>query len=185
MPSSAVSTVEGHVNRAIDFYNTPSKYFSIGKTTEWSPRDIDIPNVNDLTSDDNPPEPSPDGDLTDVLGYKIVESLFLVYPDPSGEIKYNNLTWKIAKSIEDAKEHKARWVYMSSWLKWDDLVVDISYRQVGVVTGLVRKEGVSTTKSSVMNSEVEDRGTLQVIFNRTPVYRLSTQREQLVAVVEF
>lgn len=180
----AVSTVQGHVSRALDFYRTPNIYFSIGKTTEWSPDD-DLPNVNALTSDENPPDPSPEGDVVDVRGYKKVDSIFLVYPDPSGELTYNGIKWKIVTNPDDAQTYGARWVYIASWLAYSELDTDIAYRQIGVFSNLIKKSTVAASKTAIVPDEVEDRGILQIIYNRTPVYRMSTQKEQLIAIIEF
>lgn len=180
----AVSIIEGHVSRAIDFYNTQNKYFSIGKTTPWSPQD-DLPNVSASTSETNPPTPSPSGVLTNIVGFKKVESTYLVYPDATGELTYNGRKWKIVNDITQAVQLGARWVYLSTWLSYSELNPDISYRQIGVLTGLQKKSTVAENKYALSPAEVQSMGILQTIYNRTPVYRLSTQREQLIAIIEF
>lgn len=79
----AIATTQGHVQRAIEFYNKLGKYFVVGGTTPWE----------DETS---PPTPSiEDYKLNDVVGLKKVDNCHLVIPDDSGTISYRTQNWKI------------------------------------------------------------------------------------------
>lgn len=179
----AISALSGHVSRAVDFYNAQDIYFSIGKTTAWSPDST--PTSTELTNDENPPDPRMDDTLLELVGYKRVESKFLVYPDPTGEILCNDRKWKIVTDPAQAQEVGARWVYLSSWLMYSELPTDISYRQLGIFTGLVKAEGVPSGKSALLPNQVSDPGALQAIYNRKPVYRDAAQREQITAIIAF
>lgn len=179
----ASSTVTGHVSRALDFYSTSDIYFGIGKTTSWSSNST--PTSNATNNDDNPPEPTSTDTLQEVLGYKKIESKFLVYPDNTGEITCNGRKWKIVTDPSEALSLGARWVYLASWLLYDEIPTDSSYRQVGVFSGLVKKDSVASGKSALAPSEVEDQGVLQAIYHRKPVYRDANQREQLIAIITF
>lgn len=55
----AVTTLKGHVSRALDFYNKPDIYMGIGKTTPWE-------------DEYNPPTPATTDELTEPAGYKKV-----------------------------------------------------------------------------------------------------------------
>lgn len=167
----AVTTLKGHVSRALDFYNKDNIFMGVGKVTPWS-------------DDYTPPVPDPTDDLLEPAGYKEVESKFLVVPDPEGELTYRRTKWKIVKP-EDALEQGARWVFLSTFLTYEELPTDISYRQIGAFTGLIRDEKVPAGKVSLLPTEVSDQGILEVLDNRTPIYREADQREQLVLIIEF
>lgn len=79
----ALAVDGGHVSRAIDFYNSPGKYFIIGGTTAW----------DDETSPDAP-SPS-EFKLRDVVGLKRVDTIHLVIPSDDGSIHYRDQNWKI------------------------------------------------------------------------------------------
>lgn len=179
----ASSTVAGHASRALDFYNTADIYFGIGKTTSWS--SDSTPTSTALNNDDNPPEPTSTDILQEVIGYKKVESKFLVYPDDTGEITCAGRKWKIVTNPADIYSVGARWVYLASWLRYDELPTEYSYRQVGVFSGLKRGEGVAPGKTALLSNEVTDPGILQAIYHRKPVYRDPNQRELLTTILTF
>lgn len=179
----AVGSLSGHVSRAVDFYNAANLYFSIGKTTPWD--ENSTPTSTALNSDDNPPDPTIDDTVLELVGYKKVESKFLVYPDPEGEIVCNGRNWKVCTNPDDAVEKGARWVYLSSWLLYNELPTSISYRQIGVFSGLKKKDSVPAGKTALLPDEVDDPGLQQVLYNRKPIYRDPNQREQLTAIITF
>lgn len=79
----AIATNQGHVNRAIEFYNRVSKFFSIGRTTAWD-------------DDSNPPAPTTGMYAIDELvGFKKVDNCYLVIQDPNGTIDYRTEKWRI------------------------------------------------------------------------------------------
>lgn len=169
----AVTLLRGHVSRALDFYNKTSIYFGIGKTTPWE-------------DEYNPPTPVNTDEMQEAAGYKKVESKFLVIPDEdgTGELTYRNTKWKIVP-YDQALDRGARWVYISSYVAYNEFPIDMSYRQVGVFTGLTAKSSVATGKTNLLPSEVEDTGIPEVLDNRTPVYREADQREKLIVIIEF
>lgn len=179
----ASSTVAGHASRALDFYNTQDIYFGIGKTSNWSADST--PTSNEFTNDDNPPEPTSTDTLQEVVGYKKVESKFLVYPDDTGEITCAGRKWKIVTNPADIYAVGARWVYLASWLRYDELPTEYSYRQVGIFSGLARLGTVHPGKTALLPNEVQDQGILQAIYHRKPVYRDPNQRELLTTILTF
>lgn len=179
----ASSVISGHVSRALDFYNTSNIYFGLGKTTSWSSEST--PTSNPTNNDENPPEPTSTDTLQEVLGYKKVESKFLVYPSDEGEIECAGRKWKIVTDPADVYELGARWVYLASWLLYDELPTEYSYRQVGIFSGLVRSESVAAGKTALLASQVTDPGILQAIYHRKPVYRDPNQRELLTTILTF
>lgn len=79
----AIAVNGGHVSRAIDFYNTPGKYFIIGgANTAWE----------DETAPDSPAVT--DFKLKDVVGLKKVDNVYLVIPDENGSISYRKQNWR-------------------------------------------------------------------------------------------
>lgn len=167
----AVTTIKGHVSRALDFYNKSSIFFCLGRTTAWS-------------DENNPPVPLNTDDLEEPSGYKLIESKFLVIPDTNGSITYRDSRWSIVP-YDKALEKGARWLYLSSYISYDEFPVDLVYRQIGVYTGLVKNPSVPSGKSNLLPSEVSNPGILEVLDNRTPVYRELDQREKLSIIIEF
>lgn len=180
----AICTVMGHVARAIDFYHKKDMYFCIGKTSSWSRDDLgdEFSEVTDY--DANPPVPKNTDTILELAGYKKVESAFLVVPDDSGDLEYRSTKWKIVTE-EEAPKQGARWVYISSYLSYNELPTDIAYRQIGVVSGVEAKEGIPSSKFALLPEEVEKEGLLEVIDNRKPVYRDMDIREHLKLIIEF
>lgn len=167
----AVTTIDGHVSRALDFFNKDSIHFAIGRTSSWE-------------NEFNPPTPLPTDEMEDPLGYKQVESKFMVVPDENGSITYRNEKWRIVDKNE-ALDNGSKWVYLATYVAYDELPTNVSYRQIGVYTGLKRNSGVPEGKYNLLPTDVQDPGILEVLDNRTPVYRESDQREQLILILEF
>lgn len=171
----AVVTIKGHVSRAIDFYEKTNIYFCIGRTTPWQ-------------NEDSPPVPKNTDDMEEPIGYKVVESKFLVIPvtndyDPY-ELTYRDTKWKIVNE-EEALDMGARWVYITSYIAYDEFSVDSIYRQIGVYTRLKKKDDIPDSKSALLPEEVTDPGILEILDNRKPIYRELDQREKLAVVIEF
>ncbi len=174
----AVTTYRAHVNRALDFFAKTQVYFAIGKTTPWAPDDMNPPN-----------EDSDAIDIDEIIGYKKVEGVFMVRPinpgngETTGDFQYRDEEWKIIP-VEDALEEGARWVYVDTTIRFDELPLGF-YRQVGVYTGLTLASGVSASKYNLLPAEVEDNGVLEVIDNRQPSNRQIDQKEKLSLILEF
>lgn len=175
----ATVTRDGHVNRAIDFYNKQdSTYFVLGKSTAWE-------------DETNPPVPAYTDHIEEVLGYKKAESVFLVREAPAGSVStdpdivtYQNSLWQIV-SKDDAIELGARWVYIASYISFNELSVDLIYRQIGVNTGLVPNDDVPSGQYALTPEQVKEPGVLECIDNRRPVYRQADQQERIIIIIEF
>ena len=169
----AITTLKGHVARAIDFYDKDDIYFVIGHTEAWD-------------DEENPPVPKNTDEIEDPAGYKKAESKFLCRPardEEHGEITYRGGSWKIIDR-EQALEEGARWVYVMSYIAYEEFSTDIVYRQIGLITGL-KPTGGKETEPALQPEDVENEGLLEVIDNREPVYRGIDQREQLSIIREF
>lgn len=79
----AIAVTQGHVQRAIDFYNKDGKFFVIGGTRPWTDEaSPDTPDINEYK-------------LLDTVGYKKVDNCYLVVPDEKGTISYRTQNWRI------------------------------------------------------------------------------------------
>lgn len=166
----ACVTLQGHVSRAVDFYNKGDIYFGIGRTTEW-------------VDEKNPPTPGIESVVEELVGFKRVESKYFVVPDENGEITYKDSRWAIVPA-EEAVSRGARWVYLNCFIAFSELPTDISYRQIGVYSGMKISEGYESVYA-LYPENVVDTGVLEIIDNRKPIYRSADLREQLSIIIEF
>lgn len=168
--SSACSTKGFHVNRAIEFYKKSRIYFALAKESEW-------PGAT-------PPDPDYYDELEQPWGYKRVETKYLVVPDDQhGTILYQNRKFRIVTETQ-AKAEGARWVYCMSYVNYDELPFK-TYHQVGVVTNIVTKEGVSEGAYALTPDMIEDPGDLEILNNRRGIGREADMREQIAVIIEF
>lgn len=168
---AAVMTTNGHVKRALSFFNESSIFVGIGRTAAWS--------------DDMKP-PAPTGSETGLetpVGYKKILNKKMVKPDPNGTIRYRGQNWKEVSS-SSAYNEGAKWVLVEAFLEYDELPVDVEYRQVGVFTGLQASSG-NTSKDALLPSQVASLGHMEVIDNRKPEVRDIDKKEGIVVIVEF
>ena len=168
----AIVTLAGHVSRALEFYKRTDIFYGIGGLQSWELEDVpETPNIEDT--------------IDDIAGYKRVETMFMVYPDPeNGTLKYRDSRWSYC-TPEEAYEKGARWVYLMSYIAYTELPTNISYRKIGIYTGLTLKEDVPNGTYAVLPEMVEKPGILEVIDYRKPIYREADTREQLVVILEF
>ena len=75
--------------------------------------------------------------------------------------------------------------YISTELSYDELPTDKPYRQVGIYTGLKKVGSVQGNVYNLLPNQVSDKGLLEVIHFRKPVYRDSDVREKLKIILEF
>jgi len=167
----ATTTINGHVSRALDFFERNDIYFAIGHPDPWA--------------DDNyPPAPTIDTqDITVPIGFKKVENIYLVVPDEQGSIVYRDKRWRVVPK-DQAIAQGARWVYIECTLRYDELPLT-DYRQIGVYSRLKVKAETPTGKLNLLPTDVESRGILEIIDNRKRVTRQVDQKENLTIVVEF
>lgn len=168
----AVTTLSGHVCRAIDFFNDDTVYLGVGKQSAWE--------------DENNPD-APTVTMTEIqepIGFKKVEKKYLIIPDDeNGSIIYRDGKWSIVP-LSEAYIKIARWVYIECTLNYDEIPLGV-YRQVGVLSGLQKADGVAETKNALSASEVASQGHLLVVDNRIPTTRQKYQRETLSFIIEF
>jgi len=168
----AVVTYKGHTKRAINWYNQEDIYFGIGGTEPWE-------------DESTPPAPKPDDEITDIICVKKVEQkYYVIESETEGTVVYRGRKFKIL-SEEEAIEQNCRWVFISTWLNYGEAPVGVSYRKIGVYTGLERKEGVPSGKFILLPDEIEDYGTLEVISNETATIRSESKRDRVAVIIEF
>jgi hypothetical protein len=112
-----VTTIGGHVARAIDFQARQDVYAVLGKSSPW------VPTAQDPTlSDENPPVPSPAAvNLDDpVVVKKCV--LNLVVPDAAGSITAYGQKWRLVTPAE-APTLGARWVLVTASFDYNEAPV--------------------------------------------------------------
>lgn len=168
----AISTVYGHVARALEFFNRTDVYFCIGRTSAWPV--------------ENTP-PAPDVNIQDVeepAAYKKVTEKKMVVPDEAnGTIVYMGNKYREVSS-GNAETEKSRWVYVSIELVGVEAPI-VSFRQVGLYSRLQVKSTVPAGKVVLLPADILDTGLLEIIDNRKVTHRQEDQSERLSFIVEF
>lgn len=167
----AVVTIKGHVSRALEFYSKTDLFIGIGKQTPWANESL-------------PPVPLMTDDLLEPVGYKKVETRGMVIPDEAGDIIYRGQRWRIVP-LEDAISLGARWVYMACWISYDELPVNVSYRQLACIKGVVPIAGLPSGQYTFLPSQVSNVGITEILSNEVPTYRSIDKREKLAIIAEF
>lgn len=167
--SAACTTKDFHVNRAKEFYSKGRLFFALAKEEDWEDSQVQTPNYNT--------------ELEGVWGYKRVETKYLVVPDENGDLVFQRQRFRIV-SPDEANEQGARWLYIMSYVNYDELPFK-TYHQIGIVSDVTFKEGVAEGTMAVTPDEVEFPGYLEIINNRKGVGREPDLREQLALVIEF
>ena len=87
MSSNTTSTTFSHSSRAYDMFLSNSLYYGIGHQSPWD-------------DDNNPPLVNyNDLDIYQVIGYKKVEDVYMVVPDPNGSIIYRDSQWRVISPV--------------------------------------------------------------------------------------
>ena len=166
----SITTIGGHIARALDLFNHNDLWFCIGKPTTW-------------TDEANPPSPVTSlTDVPEIVGFKKAEHVYLVVPDEAGDIYYRDGRWRIVP-MNDAVASQARWVFVECNLRYDELPLS-PYRVVGLYSGLVPVEGTPAGTVALIPNQVESKGILEVVDYRKVVNRQLDQRENLCIIVE-
>lgn len=171
-----VTTIVGHVSRAISFYELQNVYFALGKQTPWA--------ANEHDPDFSAPLPSVEAkNLEELIGMKRVDVKSLVVPDDSGTIVYRDQTWRKI-SPEEAIELGAHWVYIESQIYYEDLPA-VEYRQIGVFSRTVPNDDVSIEKRILLPEDIKSMGILEVLDQRKVVTRNEDSRDTFSMIIEF
>ena len=169
-----VTTTVGHVSRAISFFELPNIYFGLGKTTPWE---------NESDPSFSVPLPSVEKtSLDELIGMKKVSVKSLVYPDDAGTIVYRDKTWRKI-SADEAVRLGAHWVYIEAQVLYNDLPA-VAYRQIGVFSRVQPKQTVSDP-STLLPSDIENQGILEIFDQRKVVTRNEDSRDIFSMIIEF
>lgn len=165
------SVINMRVWQALSLVLSANVWIGLGRTSIWG-------------TPDKPPEIDPLAtELNEFLAFKKAETLALVVPDNEGEIEHLGQNWRTVSPV-DARAENARHVYISAWLKYDELPV-VTYRQTGVFVDVVLKETTPPGRLILLPNEVQDIGYLLALNNRTPVERAADQKELVEFIIEF
>lgn len=169
-----ITTIIGHVNRAICFYELPNVFFAIGKQSKWEGEDEEgfsapLPSVNAR-------------ELEELIGMKRVTIKSLVIPDDEGTIVYRDQVWRRV-SIEEAIEKGGHWVYIEASVNYDEMPA-VAYRQIGVFSRVKAKEGMETS-DLLLPKDIENVGILEILDQRKVVTRNEDSRDTFSMIVEF
>ena len=167
----SVVTYRGHTKRAVNWYNQDNIYLAIGRTTPWEDENF-------------PPYPEPSDNLEELICCKKIEQKYYVIQDDNGTIFYRGKMYRVLTE-EEAFENNCRWVFCSCWLNYDEAPINISYRQIALLTDVVRKEGVPEGQYVLLPEEIENLGDLEVLANDTVTARSASKRERLAIIIEF
>lgn len=200
----AISTCKvpysSHVARALEFYNrvlnTKDIYFCIGGTSVWS-------------DENTPPVPSMSvKKVSNIIGYKLVEECYMVVPDDNlGTLSYRGVKYRIVSALSTVSlpnpdssssnllpndnvlsvvSENARWVFIRSTILDSDFS-GVTYRQLGLVSGVVKNSSVSSSKIALTPAEIDTSvmPILEYIENRKPITRQQSQSERVSLLLEF
>lgn len=169
-----ITTIAGHVSRAISFFELPNIYFALGRTSPWE---------GETEEDFSAPLPSVEAkNLDELIGMKRVDVKSLVVPDDDGTVVYRDQTWRKV-SAEEAIELGAHWVYIEASILYDDLPA-VAYRQIGVFSRVTLNEGVPESQSILLPEHIANVGVLEVLDQRKVVTRNEDSRDTFSMIIE-
>ena len=175
-----VATTSGHVSRAILFYNMKNLYFSLGKTTPWE-GELEAEKEGKPFS---APAPSVETtEITELIGLKRIEYKSLVVPDDEGTLVYREKSWRKV-SVEEAIQHKARWVYIEASIYYDEFKAT-AYRQIGVHSMVPLQDEVPENTSVLLPNQIKNQGILEILDQRKVVNRNEDSKDTFSMIIEF
>jgi hypothetical protein len=119
-----------------------------------------------------------------VLGFKVCDQKSLVVPDAAGTIVYNGQNWRVVAPA-NALAEGAYQVYVHAALNYAELPVGITYRQVGVLTGVTRAAGTGPSVLALTPDLVSSNGFVELVDNKPPQTRSNSQRENYAYILVF
>ena len=170
-----ITTVAGHVSRAISFFELPAVYFALGKTSPWE---------GETEPDFSAPLPSVNAtELEELIGMKKVDVKSLVVPDDEGTVVYRDQTWRKV-STQESIELGAHWVYIEASILYDELPAT-AYRQIGVFSRVTLNDGIPASQSILLPEHIKHPGILEVLDQRKVVTRNEDSKDTFSMIIEF
>lgn len=174
-----VLSLPGRVERAIAFAAQSDIYVAFGRTSPWGTQS-DETGLDDLT----PPIPDPrHRHLFEPLGYKKATAR-LVTPDPNGALRTYDTRWRVLDEAE-ARTLLSPYVYINASFDYDELPIDVEYRQLAVYSGLVPEGSVAPGQVALLPGEVQDPGILEYLYNDRPALRSINEVDVFDLVMTF
>ena len=165
---AAISTVNYHIQSAVNLYNT-ELWFVLAREAEW-PSGV-------------PVAPTADSELDGPWCYRKTEVKYLVVPDDvNGTIEYKGQKFRIVLPSAAFVEG-ARWVYVMTNLYYNEVPLK-PYGQIGLNSNVVPNEDIPAGQQVLLPEELKSEGTTLFIDNRGTITRQVDQKEQLVVIIE-
>lgn len=125
--------------------------------------------------------------VEEIVGFVKVQQNKLVVPDNAGPINVYGATWREVDPA-DAYKEQARRVWLQGEFAYDAVSTSISYRQVGIYSGLVRDPAdllANPGKTVLLPADVVDPGVLEYIYHDRPIPRALNRRDVLNVIITF
>lgn len=169
----AILTLRARANRAMEYKKVMEEqtmWFGFGRKTPWA-------------NDDEPPTPKPaTEDIEEPIGYKKTDMITFVKQDDEGPIFYLGDNYS-AISDEEAIATDSTLLYVRCTVNYTELP-PTTYREIGIFRGL-KPITAKIASKVLLPSEVEDRGTLDIIDNLQPSSRAQYQRDEYSYMIQF
>ncbi len=183
-----VVTLKSRQRRMLDWMSTDLSYrfIGIGKTTAWE-------------DEANPPIPDErQEEVTELIGLQRVDSYKFakVIPNPTTLQKrtgvyYKGLYYSVTQDVNIALAEGYTSVMVQVTFDRDTvdaIPVGVTFRQLGLyidVNATADEIKYGITREQWFNKPLEDRGTLELIDNRSPLTRSEDQMEQVYILIDF
>lgn len=183
-----VVTLKSRQRRMMDWMDTGLAYrfVGIGKQTAWP-------------DDANPPIPDEtQEEVTELIGLQRVDSYKFakVIPNPTTLQKrtgvyYKGLYYSVTQDSNIALAEGYTSVMVQITFDRDTveaIPVGVTFRQLGLyidVNATADEIKYGITREQWNNKSLEDRGTLELIDNRSPITRANDQQEQVYILIDF
>lgn len=143
-------------------------WFAVGRTTAW------------LDEQNPPSEDATRTDIEEIQGFKKVERVAFVKPDPMGTISFKGQNYKVVPDT-DVWAELPLYLYFSAWLLFDQFPV-VTFRQTGLYVDVVPTPG-SEGKDILLPDEVQSKR-LVAYVNHHPRVRVSYGKDLLEMIVK-
>lgn len=116
------------------------------------------------------------------IAFKKVESKKYVIEDEDGEIEYAGGNWTEVDAA-DIFTKRVRHVWVKAVFRYAEHP-EVDFRQVGVLTRLVRTTPLATT-TALLPAAVDVAGYIEMLVNDVQITRNASSKEELCAILEF
>ena len=160
----------GMVDAALKLKNDLNLWVAIGQTTAWA--NEAAPPAEDINAQT----------VSGVVVYKRVETTSVCVPDLNGLVVFQTQKYTLIQDI-NALSAVARYTYLKTSLNYTEVPV-VTFRQVGVFSGLVPSAGF-TTADILLPTQIVSPGRLLFVANDIPRVRSINTRDIIEIIREF